>query len=501
MKPIYLPDTKIIHPEEADAKRVEGAKMRRIEWVAYTIVLLISDIVNIGLGLRLAYLIRFELPLSIFDPAALASVTYYQGLVKTILPTWIAIFILRGLYRRDNLLGGTREYNRLFQANTLAMITIVAVGFFEPRFVFARGWILIAWFSAFVLTAIGRFTLRRIVYYLRGLGFYLSRAVIVGYNDEARMMADQLQDTRNSGLNLIGFVDNQLPKDKPVEKKIHNLGTLDELHEIIKNHQVEELILTSSALSREEVLKIFEQHGVSQGTKLRMSSGLYEIITTGLQVREFAWVPLVEVNKVRLTGMDSALKAILDYGLTIPGVILLSPVWLILALAIKLDSPGPIFHRRRVLGVNGKSFDAFKFRTMHINGAEILASHPELQAELAKNHKLKDDPRVTRVGKLLRRTSLDELPQLFNVLRNEMSLVGPRMIAPEEISEYQKWGINLLTVKPGITGKWQVSGRSDITYQERVRLDMYYIRNWNIWLDLQLLLQTIPAVLSRRGAY
>jgi lipopolysaccharide/colanic/teichoic acid biosynthesis glycosyltransferase len=234
---------------------------------------------------------------------------------------------------------------------------------------------------------------------------------------------------------------------------------------------------------------------------LRLSSGLYEIVTTGLTVREFAYVPLVGVNKVRLTGLDQTLKLLLDYAITIPGLILILPILLILAVAVKLDSPGPILHRRRVMGVNGSQFSAFKFRTMHVNGDEILARRPDLRAELALTHKLKDDPRITRIGRLLRRTSLDELPQLFNVVRREMSLVGPRMIAPDEMAQYDQWGINLLTVKPGITGLWQVSGRSNITYQQRVQLDMYYIRNWSIWQDLQLLWQTVPAVLKGTGAY
>ena len=153
------------------------------------------------------------------------------------------------------------------------------------------------------------------------------------------------------------------------------------------------------------------------------------------------------------------------------------------------------------MGVNGRQFDAYKFRTMSPNGDEILERHPELKAELDENHKLLEDPRVTRMGQILRKTSLDELPQLFNVLRREMSLVGPRMISPLEMKKYDKWDMNLLTVRPGITGLWQVSGRSDISYAERVRLDMYYIRNWSIWLDIGLLLQTIPAVLRARGAY
>jgi len=199
--------------------------------------------------------------------------------------------------------------------------------------------------------------------------------------------------------------------------------------------------------------------------------------------------------------VDSLLKMALDYGLGIPLLIVSLPIMAVIAIMIRFDSPGPIFYRRRVMGVNNRQFDAFKFRTMYINGDEILAQSEELQRELAEKHKLKNDPRITRVGKILRKLSLDELPQLFNVLRFEMSLVGPRMISPEEMKEYNQWGMNLLTVRPGITGLWQVSGRSDLSYAERVRLDMHYIRNWSIWLDLQLLIQTIPAVLRRRGAY
>jgi len=248
-------------------------------------------------------------------------------------------------------------------------------------------------------------------------------------------------------------------------------------------------------------MEIFKRYGVGSEVNVRMSSGLYEIITTGLTVKDFAYVPLVGVNPVRLTGMDRVMKTILDYTLTILGMTVVAPLLLIIALIIKLDSPGPVLHRRRVMGVNGRQYDAFKFRTMYVNGDKILAKYPELQTELAANHKLKNDPRITRVGKWLRRYSLDELPQLINVLKLDMSLVGPRMIAPSEIEMYDKWDINLLTVKPGLTGLWQVSGRSDISYNERVRLDMHYIRNWSIWLDLQIIMQTMPVVLKGSGAY
>jgi lipopolysaccharide/colanic/teichoic acid biosynthesis glycosyltransferase len=180
----------------------------------------------------------------------------------------------------------------------------------------------------------------------------------------------------------------------------------------------------------------------------------------------------------------------------------LLPLFAVIAILVKMDSPGPVFYRRRVLGIGGKQFDAFKFRTMSCNGDEILQQHPELKAELEATQKLRDDPRVTRTGRWLRRTSLDELPQLINVILGQMSLVGPRMISPDEMEQYGQMQLNLLTVKPGLTGLWQVSGRSDLAYVERVQLDMHYIRNYSIWRDLQILFfQTPPAVIKRRGAY
>lgn len=195
------------------------------------------------------------------------------------------------------------------------------------------------------------------------------------------------------------------------------------------------------------------------------------------------------------------LKAMLDYLIVLPGVFFILPLLALLALAVRLDSPGPIIHRRRVLGRDGRVFYAYKFRTMFINGDEILNQYPELKAELGRNHKLKNDPRVTRVGAMLRKFSLDELPQLFNILKQEMSLIGPRIIAPDEVTKYGQYGETLLTVMPGLTGLWQVSGRSDTSYDDRIHLDMSYIHNWSIWLDIKIVFKTIPAVIKGEGAY
>lgn len=407
-----------------------------------------------------------------------------------------------GLYDRHKLLGGTREYSLVFNGTTIGMFLVISAGFIDPGFIFARGWLLLAWFFAFLFTASGRFWTRRAIYILRGKGYYLSPAIIVGANNEGLTLAEQFIGWRSSGLHLVGLIDEKFPPGTPLTSGLYVLGSVNDLDRIIEKNDIEELILASSAISsRDKMLEIFTRYGTSDNINVRMSSGLYEIVTTGLTVKEFAYVPLVEVNKVRLTGVDEILKLLLDYCISIPGLILISPLLLTIAIAIKIDSHGPVIHRRRVMGVNGRQFDAFKFRTMYVDGDKLLEDQPHLKEELAINHKLKDDPRVTRIGRILRKMSLDELPQLANVIRREMSLVGPRIITPIEAEKYDQWYINLLTVRPGITGLWQVSGRSDISYEERVRLDMHYIRNWSIWFDLQLLFQTIPAVLKRRGAY
>lgn len=492
-------------PLVAVSKKIKKANSlipRNTQWLLYIAALIISDALMTFVAFWLAYNFRFVTFERFFDQTATVSFSTYSFLLYSVPFLWLVIFSVNGLYAKDTLLGGTREYSKVFSSAGEGFLLIVVAGFLGPSLVIARGWLLMAWLFTFFFVAGARFWLRRGIYSLRKHGFFLTPAVIVGANQEGRWLAEQLLKWETSGLHLVGFVDKKTPATFPLFHDLVSLGTVEQLGEIIERYNIGEVILASSAIStRDYLLEIFRKYGVSDKVNIRMSSGLYEILTTGLTVNEFAYVPLVFVNKVRLTGSDTILKFILDYTLTITGLLILSPFLLLAAILVRLSSPGPIIHKRLVMGLNGRQFHAYKFRTMVTNGDDVLLQHPELKEELSRNHKLKYDPRVTKIGAFLRKFSLDELPQLFNVLKREMSLVGPRMISPEEVSMYKQFDMNLLTVLPGITGVWQVSGRSDISYEERVRLDMYYIRNWSIWLDLQLLFQTIPAVLKSRGAY
>lgn len=471
------------------------------QWRFLTAGLLINDFLMIALAFLLAYAVRFETDLPVFQLDIFPVEAFYRNVSLWLNPLWAVAFWAAGLYNRRNLLGGTQEYSLVFKAISIGIMLVIVVSFVDVDFVLSRGWLLVAWGLSFLLVSVGRFCIRRMVYNLRKHGYFLSPALIVGSNEEARLLGEQLVGWQTSGLHLLGYVDDHLKPGTAVYGQLQCLGNVPQLDYFIKRFGIEEIVIATSSLHRNEMLDIFKKYGMRDNLNLRLSSGLFEIVTTGLEVKEMACTPLVRVQKVRLTGVNSIAKLVLDYAITIPGMLLVAPMMLLIALLIRLDSPGPVMYRRRVMGINGREFDAYKFRTMHLNGDAILTQHPELQKELNENHKLKNDPRITRVGHFLRKASLDELPQLLNVLKREMTLVGPRMISPSEMEKYNDWGLNLLTVLPGITGLWQVSGRSDISYDERVRLDMYYIRNWTIWLDIQLLLQTIPAILKGRGAY
>jgi lipopolysaccharide/colanic/teichoic acid biosynthesis glycosyltransferase len=194
-------------------------------------------------------------------------------------------------------------------------------------------------------------------------------------------------------------------------------------------------------------------------------------------------------------------KAVGDRVAAAAAIVALVPLLLAIAILIRMTSPGPVLHRRRVLGLHGVQFDAFKFRTMVVDADDLLRAQPELLAAFTADVKIRHDPRVTPIGAWLRRLSLDELPQLFNVLRGQMSLVGPRMISPGEAGKYGAALGKRLSVKPGMTGLWQVQGRQEIDYARRIELDLRYIDQWSLWLDLVILVKTIPAVLSMRGAY
>ncbi len=478
-----------------DRPRLELRHQRLI----LTIWLIATDALSVSLAFSAAFWIRFDLGLTL-SPEVTPD-HFYPSLGAMLVLLFVMMFALFRLYEPRNLLGGIGEYERVFHACTTATMAVIVAIFARHAYVVSRLWLLAGCLLSFTLVSTGRFCSRRAVYALRKRGYFLVPAVLVGTNEEAVSLAPGLCDWRSSGLRMIGMVSGDshsggCPSGLPL------LGSTRDIARIIAEQGVEELIVAATALRREELLRLGEVANGLQGVQMRLSSGLYELLTTRVSAASVGVVPLITLSKLRLEPQELYLKTVIEYLCVLLGIVFLWPLLLAIAVMIKLDSHGPVIHRRRVLGVSGRQFDALKFRTMYVDGDELLSRSPELVQELRRNHKLKDDPRVTRVGHWLRRYSLDELPQLFNVLLGQMGLVGPRMITAAEAEKYGRHILNLLTVKPGITGLWQVSGRSDVSYEDRVKLDMYYIRNYSLWLDLQILfVQTPPAVLRRRGAY
>lgn len=458
--------------------------------------LLVGDALAVSTAFALAYVVRFKLDWSIFYTHSDSPLRFYSTLVFWLVPLVLLIFACYRLYFLEENFDGYREYARIASAGTLAMMFVVLLSFlFDASLVISRGWIVISWAALLAFVAVGRFTMRRVVYRLRREGAIGQRVLLVGSGSDVTDLAERIRETPATGLHVIDVFD---PAWFDAEEE-HVVGPTT-FRMRVNALAVDAVIVSQPSVSQMALSRIVRELS-DTAVDLQLVPGMYEILTTGVQVREIRGLPLVSMNKVRITGLDYVLKRALDYSVASVTLLLLSPLLLAIAVAIKLGSPGPVLHRRRVVGQGGQRFHAYKFRTMYVNGDEILQAQPELLERLQRDGKLEDDPRITAAGRWLRRTSLDEIPQLINVLRGQMSLVGPRMISEAELQHFGHWRENLSTVKPGLTGLWQVSGRSRLGYDDRVRLDMQYIRGYSIWFDIEILLRTIPAVVRGTGAY
>lgn len=426
-------------------------------------------------------------PLS--DTLIAVSITFSLLLLRLVL----------GLYNPANVLSGSSEYERSFLASSLGTLGLVFAGGIFPLLSISGNDPLLFWVWLFLSSMAGRFIVRRLVYAMRKRGTFVERVLIVGANSEGVAIATQLSQAKTAGAQIIGFLDESQPEEESGGQVVPLLGRAKDLRHVVESQRIDSVVIADPAQFKECLAADRETMRILNDTELQMTPGMFEVFTTGMRIREDGFVPLIALNKARITGIHRIFKSTLDRLCSALLLLVLMPLFLVLMLLIKLGSKGPAMYRRRVVGLGRQEFDAFKFRTMFMNGNDLLSE--EQKIELKDYGKLKDDPRITKIGKFIRKYSLDELPQLLNVLRGEMSLVGPRMLTYPELEKFGEWEHSLLTVKPGMTGLWQVSGRSDLTYDDRVKLDMYYIRNYSIWLDIDILMRTIPAMISGRGAY
>ena len=303
------------------------------------------------------------------------------------------------------------------------------------------------------------------------------------------------------GYRFIGFVE----EGERIHSKILNTrGIVEDLSPLIDKNSIDEVYLAFPSLTPEEMFHIREQCP-KRVKQIHFVSNLYDALSHRINLKTINGIPQLTLKGNKIKGLHRLIKRSVDLLCSVLGILLCAPLFFIIAILIKGTMPGPVFFRQKRLGKDGKKFIFYKFRTMNENGEnphkEFMANFIKKSGSSRGTYKLREDSRITRLGYFLRRSSLDELPQLINVFRGEMSLVGPRPAIPYEIIHYQKWHKRRLSAKPGITGLWQVSGRSSVSFNDMVLLDLYYIDNWSLWLDFLLLIKTIPAVLTEKGAY
>lgn len=471
---------------------------------AYAAALAMVDAVLITAACALAAAVSFRDN----DPQFYASLERsaqlfpYSVLVGLIPGVWVAIIALSRAYESRFLGVGSDEFKRVFNA-TISFLALLAVVSFAVKAQLARGFVGVLIPTAFVLLLIGRFLSRKVLHFLRRHSHCMHRTVVLGSPDEVEQLLQQMDREPYAGFDVVGVALPDYLRDdlRSGDRVLKNIGPARDVARRLHLLRADTVAVAgTSALSSAELRQLsWDLEGT--GTDLVVAPAITDVTGPRIHIRPVAGLPLLHVESPTFGGPTKVIKRVIDVlGAVALLAVLLIP-FLLLALAIRLEGPGGVFFRQARVGRDGSSFRIWKFRSMHPDAEQRLAELGEHNQAEGPLFKMTDDPRVTRVGRVLRRFSLDELPQLFNVLKGEMSLVGPRPPLPSEVEVYDDHVHRRLLVKPGMTGLWQVSGRSDLSWAESVRLDLYYVENWSVALDAQILWKTLFAVLARKGAY
>ncbi len=361
-------------------------------------------------------------------------------------------------------------------------------------------------FALLVFTRIVLF--RSLFLFLAKHELYRRTVLILGGGATGRMMAATVRLKNPYGLRVSGFLDDELPVGTRVFEQLRVLGRIEEVQRMVHRHGIEEILVCLDDVSPQRLLDVLELCGQT-GAAVKIASPLYEVVPERMSTERYGNIPVVGFSAAKPSWLQKLLKRTLDVTLATAGLILLAPILTVIAVAIKLDSPGPVLFRQIRIGKNGRPFQFYKFRSMLV-GSDDDESRKRNMLRFMRGGmpvtegngttKVVNETRITRVGRFIRKTSLDELPQLFNVIKGDMSLVGPRPCLPYEWENYEEWHKKRLSVTPGCTGVWQVSGRSLVGFDDMVILDLYYIQNASLLLDVLLILKTIPVMLFGTGA-
>jgi len=481
-----------------DQKRGEGTPpdcvlARSAAWV------ILLDMIMINVSMTLAYLLRYRLQWfrDVTFNAPFRAYLPFRALFTGLIPL---LLWLDGSYNNWRGRSWLDHVYRIVNVVTNAVVLTLAMAFVLRPLVYSRLLLLEAGLAMAVLMSLNRAGALIALRYLRSRGIGVKRVIIVGAGEVGRRVMRTIVARPDLGYEIIGYVDDNPEKGEGVIGRIKGLGPLNNLSDLIHTENVAEVIITLPWNVHRRILGILRECERSK-IEARIVPDLFQLSLSQVEVGDLGGVPLISVQEIAFGKTALIVKRLIDVVGAVGCIILGAPLLGMIALAIKIDSPGPVFFKQERVGENGKLFIMYKFRSMRVGAEEELERLKPYNEADGPLFKIRDDPRLTKVGRFLRHTSLDELPQLINVLKGEMSLVGPRPPLQSEVEQYQPWHKKRLCIPPGMTGLPQISGRSELTFDETVLLDLYYIEHWSPWLDLTILLRTIPKVFSGDGAY
>jgi exopolysaccharide biosynthesis polyprenyl glycosylphosphotransferase len=455
---------------------------------------ILVDSIMISLAYLTAFLLR-----SVHNEPAVVSRGYLPTLLLAI-PLWCLTLYANGVY----LSMRTRSYLEVLWAIIKsAVLTFLAMGTFVYLFKFTQlSRFFFTFFSglSFLFILAEKTAVFMSAHYIRRQGFNTRRLLIVGTGNRAVAFAKKIDQHPEWGFEILGAIDDEPGRGIKQVGRLEVIGTLEDIPRVFHRHAIDEVVFVVPR-SRLNSLQVSIHNCETEGVVVTVAVDLFDTLLAKSSVTELDGLPLLHFKTTHAREWELLIKRIFDFAASGFGILLLSPFFLVMAALIKTTSKGPVFFKQERLGFHGRSFTLYKFRTMRIGAHAVLSDVADLNSMTTSDFRNKKKTWITPVGRFLRKFSLDELPQLFNVFIGHMSIVGPRPTVPDEVEKYKTWQRRRFSMKPGITCLWQVNGRNNIVFEDWMKLDLEYLDNWSLWLDAKILLKTVPVVMFGIGAY
>lgn len=463
------------------------------------LLLVLADIALLNISFVIGYLMRYQFQWFREVGYDAKFIDYFPIQIMFTL-AFISMLMLDGAYSSRRFASWLDQAVPILNASAKAMIIILAVVFVYRPLTYSRLMMMEAGVVGMIFILTLRILTTAIVNIRRRQGLSTRKVLLVGAGEAARAAMRVLVARPELGRRCIGFVDDDPTRGNTNIGRFQALGALDCLPQILQEGRVDELVITLPWSEQEKIVELINLCRENR-VQPRIAPNMLQLNLGRVDVDDFGGIPMLSTRQEEINPADKAVKRVMDVVFGVLALILASPIILVCCLLISLESPGtPIFSQYRI-GKNGKPFIMYKLRSMRKGADSEKAALMKQNEADGPLFKMRNDPRITRIGKFIRRTSIDELLQFWNVLKGEMSIVGPRPHLPQEVAEYLEWHHTRLSVRPGVTGLSQISGRSELTFDETVLLDIYYIENWSPAMDIKIMLRTLPYLLSAKGAY